>query len=187
MIALARTFVLFAPLLVAAALSAFVIRFDWWKRLRVPVDLGVRIRGRRLFGESKTLRGFVTAMVGCVIGVAIERALRLPGWLCVVDYRRIDLVIFGSLLGLGAMLGELPNSFVKRQLGIAPGSTARGPSRALFYVWDQIDLLTGAWPVVACWVRPTFALVAASVVLVLAIHPCVALVGFAVGARQTAR
>lgn len=178
---------LFAPLLVAAALSAFVIRFEWWKPLRVPVDLGARIRGRRLFGESKTLRGFVTAMVGCVIGVAIERALPLPRWLCVVDYRRIDPAIFGSLLGFGAMLGELPNSFVKRQLGIAPGATTRGSSRVLFYVWDQIDLLTGAWPFVARWVHPTFALVVASVVLALAIHPCVALIGFAAGARQTAR
>jgi hypothetical protein len=31
------------------------------------------------------------------------------------------------LLGLGAVLGELPNSFVKRQLGIAHG---RAPCRA---------------------------------------------------------
>src|SRR5688572_25230997 len=29
-----------------------------------------------------------------------------------------------------------PNSFVKRQRGIAPGKTARGPGGRSFYVWD---------------------------------------------------
>jgi CDP-diacylglycerol--serine O-phosphatidyltransferase len=36
------------------------------------------------------------------------------------------------------MLGELPNSFLKRRLGIAPGATpARG--RPLFVLMDQLD------------------------------------------------
>ncbi|HEX7480787.1 MAG TPA: hypothetical protein VF331_23500 [Polyangiales bacterium] len=36
----------------------------------------------------------------------------------------------GKSLGGGAILGELPSSFVKRRLGIAPGKTARGQLRA---------------------------------------------------------
>ena len=82
---------------------------------------------------------------------------------------------------------ELPNSFVKRQLDVAPGATAKGARRVVFYLWDQLDLLTGAWPLLAFWVRPTAPLVFGSVALALALHPIVALIGFLLGARKSAR
>ena len=42
------------------------------------------------------------------------------------------------------MIGELPNSFIKRQLGIAPGEAADGPwSRRLFAVVDRLDSAVG--------------------------------------------
>jgi hypothetical protein len=41
-----------------------------------------------------------------------------------------------------------------RQLDIAPGQTGNGGVAALFYVWDQVDLLA-AWLFIACWARPT--------------------------------
>ncbi len=85
------------------------------------------------------------------------------------------------------MLGELPNSFVKRRLGIARGKTARGPPALLFYVWDQVDFLTTAWPAIASWVKPSWTLVAASFVVTLFLHPLVALAGYLVGARGSAR
>jgi CDP-2,3-bis-(O-geranylgeranyl)-sn-glycerol synthase len=51
----------------------------------------------------------------------------------------------GAWAGLGFMLGELPNSFVKRQLGIAPGAAAAGWFRgALFYAIDRCDSVVGA-------------------------------------------
>ena len=184
---LLRAFVLFAPLLVAAMLSAVVCRFDLWRVLYVPVDMGAKLRGRRVFGDNKTLRGFVVAIVGCVGAVAVEKTLPLPASLCVVDYANANPLLLGSAMGLGAMLGELPNSFVKRRLDISPGEHTDGPRRVVFYLWDQLDLLTGAWPLVSPWARPTPSLVLASVVVVLVLHPCVALIGFLVGARQAAR
>ena len=96
-------------------------------------------------------------------------------------------LVFGVLMAVGAMAGELPNSFVKRQLGIAPGKTTSGPLSALFYVWDQVDLLIGAWPLIAWWVRPSASFVAASFVVALVIHPTVSLIGYGLGARKTAR
>jgi hypothetical protein len=57
----------------------------------------------------------------------------------------------------------------------------------VFYVWDQVDLLFGAWLLVGFWVRPEAGLVAASFVLALLLHPLVSLIGWLVGARRTAR
>jgi len=76
---------------------------------------------------------------------------------------------------------------VKRQLGIAPGGTADGGLRILFYLWDQLDLLTLTWPLLLFWIRPTPSMLGSSVLLVLIVHPLVALVGYLIGARRSAR
>lgn len=90
-------------------------------------------------------------------------------------------------MGAAAMLGELPNSFVKRQLGIAPGKTTVGPLSVIFYVWDQVDLLSFTWPVLTLWMDPTPDLVLTSIAIALLLHPLTSLIGHLMGARRTAR
>ena len=46
----------------------------------------------------------------------------------------------GLLLGLGWVVGELPNSFLKRQQGVGPGQSGRWWNAVL----DQVDSLFGA-------------------------------------------
>ena len=71
--------------------------------------------------------------------------------------------------------------------GTGGAGRTRGPLGVLFYFWDQLDLLTTTWPLLLFWIRPSFLLVAASIALVLVLHPLVALVGYLVGARRSAR
>ncbi len=185
---IAQIIYLFSPLLLSAAVSAVVLRFDLLRALRRPIDAGRSLGGRRIFGDSKTWRGVVVPVAGCVAGVALQKVFAADTRaLALIDYRAVSPVWFGAAMGAGAMLGELPNSFVKRRLGIPPGKTARGWMAALFYVWDQVDLLTGAWPLLAPWVHPSARIVLPSVVLALAIHPLVALIGYLVGARKSPR
>ncbi len=188
-LAVAQVLYLFAPLLVASALMAAVLRFDLVPSLKRPVDAGRMLRGRRLLGDGKTWRGFVVAIVGCVVTVVAQKHLRFGRLeaLALVDYAHVDPLVFGSAMGAGAMVGELPNSFVKRRLGIPAGSTTGGPLSVLFYVWDQVDLLTTAWPAVAVWVRTSALLVATSFAVALALHPTISLVGYLIGARKSAR
>src|SRR5262245_34607901 len=131
---------LFSPLLVSVLFTGLTLRFDLLPRLARPLDGGVTVRGRRLFGDSKTWRVALVTVAVCIAVVAAQRQVR-AGALALVDYPRANPMLLGAALGGGAILGELPNSFVKRQLDIAPGATARGPLRALFYLWDQVDLL----------------------------------------------
>ena len=179
---------LFAPLIVASVLAGIVMRLDLLPSLRRPIDAGATLRGRRLFGDHKTWRGVVIAVIGCIVTVAVQKyALNAHvGAIALLEYQGVNVALFGVAMGAGAMLGELPNSFVKRQLGIDPGKTGRGLARGLFYLWDQVDVLS-SWAFVSCWVRPTFRLVATSFALALAIHPLVSLIGYAVGARKSAR
>ena len=48
----------------------------------------------------------------------------------------------GALCGAAYVLAELPNSFVKRRLGIAPGTSAPR-ARAAQYLVDQVDSVVG--------------------------------------------
>lgn len=77
------------------------------------------IDGRPIFGEHKTIQGFI---VGLVAGVATAFVQ--------------DALIVGSLLTLGALLGDLGGAFIKRRLNFSPGQP--------FPVLDQLDFIVGA-------------------------------------------
>jgi len=90
-----------------------------------PLDLGKNfVDGRPIFGRNKTFRGFFFGLtVGTVIGLA-ESAL--------FGYH----LLFGLLLSLGALLGDLAGAFLKRRLDLAPGD--------MLPVVDQVDFVVGA-------------------------------------------
>jgi hypothetical protein len=85
------------------------------------------------------------------------------------------------------MLSELPNSFIKRQLGIAPGNAGNGFVGVLFYILDQIDMLIGVWLVLSFTVEVTVARVLWSAVFLFLSHQIITLAGYALGMRATAR
>ncbi|PCN49837.1 hypothetical protein B6U99_07635 [Candidatus Geothermarchaeota archaeon ex4572_27] len=87
---------------------------------RHPIDFGLTLPdGRRLLGDAKTWEGLVAGVaVGVVVGHLLGDAM------------------LGLALGLGAMLGDVAGSFLKRRLGLEPGS----PTPIL----DQLDFLAGA-------------------------------------------
>src|SRR5262245_46832199 len=110
---------LFLPVLGAPALHAPVLRFDWLTGLKRPIDGGLTWRGRRLLGDNKTWRGALVMTTGPVVATAVLHRFE---W-----YRRrlpaeVSPWALGAILGVSTVVGELPNSFLKRQLGIAPGT-----------------------------------------------------------------
>ena len=109
------------------------------ERFATPVDFSKTVRGRRVSGSHKTYRGILAAIVVSVFIVLIQRHLYgVAGVqsISLVDYSDINWVAFGMLMGLGAMVGDLAKSVVKRQLDMHPGESWRP--------YDQIDFLVGA-------------------------------------------
>src|SRR5262245_28778960 len=132
------------PLLGGVMVHGLCIKFGWLKRLAIPVDAGATFRGTRVFGDNKTYRGFVAVGLGTGLANTIlplilnVDALPYPLWLLHPSWQGFA---FGVFMGVCAMAFELPNSFVKRQLGISPGKHTSGAKGVLFYVIDQIDIL----------------------------------------------
>lgn len=148
------------------------IKTGFLRALARPIDGGAHFRGRRLFGENKTCRGIVVVAIGTGLGCLAVGRFGFG---------------FGLLMGAAAMAAELPNSFLKRQLGIAPGGQTTGLAGAFFHVLDQVDVTAGAWLVLALRVRTTPALVLASLVFVFVTHQLITLAGYALGMRATWR
>jgi len=91
-----------------------------------------------MFGKNKTFRGFV--FLPLVIGTVCLLESFFIGPFS-KDYLSDFLIGFG--LGLAYMLAELPNSYLKRRQGIAPGESS-GKNRIFQLVIDKSDSLIGA-------------------------------------------
>ena len=181
---------LFSPLLVGLTFHGLCIKFGWLSFLVQPVDRGKSFRGRRIFGANKTYRGIVAVAIGTAIGFGIQVVLhRYPTSRSVelLDYSGVWVIGLGLLIGAVAMLSELLNSFIKRQLDIAPGETTSGLLSGFFYVFDQVDFLLGAWVVLACVVGITLVNVIYSIVFLFVSHQVISLLGYMLGMRKTAR
>lgn len=142
-------------LFLLAAFSLAGIAQSAWLRSRVssrfamPLDGGATLRGRRIFGANKTWKGLVvmipavgTAFWALAVGMELLRPDALENlW----PLTSVGYFVLGCWAGLGFMLGELPNSFVKRQADISPGTQpATAAGRALSFVVDRTDSVLGA-------------------------------------------
>jgi CDP-2,3-bis-(O-geranylgeranyl)-sn-glycerol synthase len=171
----------FLPVLGGALAHAPVLAFDLFRPLKRPLDGGAHFRGRRLFGDNKTWRGAVVVVAGVLVTAVLLSHWdwwwsRLPGGL-----RDAGPVLYGLLLGLGVVLGELPNSFLKRQLGVAPGRR----HGLLLTIYDQADFVLAVWVLLLpLWVMAPWQ--AAFVFAVVAVvHLAINVVGYAIGARTS--
>jgi CDP-diglyceride synthetase len=177
-----------SPLFLVAIIQGLSIKYDWFGRLKRPLDLGMSIRGRRIFGDHKTWRGMAINLVFCTIGAMIQVWLQgsgnIPLWLPLLNYNRLGLLV-GVLMGLGLTLGELPNSFLKRQLGIAPGKGTKGPKGVIFFLFDQVDAAIGIWLLIFVLIRPPRLLILYSLLLTLLLHVSVSAIGYLLGMRKT--
>ncbi|MBI6546827.1 MAG: CDP-archaeol synthase [Cyanobacteria bacterium NC_groundwater_1444_Ag_S-0.65um_54_12] len=135
------------PMVMAGAIHMGIVKRDIFPRLRVPVDGHLTFRGKRLFGDHKTWRGFLVLITGCMVVMTMQFLLALyyPAVRSIglFDYTSVNPLYAGAVLGLGYALGELPNSFLKRQLEIAPGVTASGITGLCFLILDQADSVLG--------------------------------------------
>jgi len=171
----------FLPVVGAPLLHAPVLALDLLKPLKRPLD-----GGRGWFGDNKTWRGALIMVAGVTLA-ALALSLwdgwwnELPGGI-----RDAGPLLYGVLLGLGIVVGELPNSFVKRRMGIAPGQQHTGASRVAFTVLDQGDLVIGAWVLLLpIWTMAVWQALVAFVAISL-VHLVVNVIGYAIGARSTA-
>jgi hypothetical protein len=176
-----------APVMLGGLTHVLVIKLSLLKPLAaVRLDLGMRWRGQPLFGENKTLRGAIV-MIAATTGFVLLQAALASRWSWARDLmpssQRNHPLVWGLLAGAGYIAGELPNSFVKRRLGVAAGATADGGLGAVLWTVDQVDSLAGVLVfLLPLWTAP-LSVVLALFAVALVLHPLVAFIMLGLGLK----
>ncbi|MFQ5999238.1 MAG: CDP-2,3-bis-(O-geranylgeranyl)-sn-glycerol synthase [Candidatus Bathyarchaeia archaeon] len=112
-----------------------------------PIDFGkVFWDGKPLFGKNKTFRGFLAGLVvGTFVGF-VQNVL--------FGYD----ILLGFMVSLGALVGDLSESFIKRRLDLPPGSSLP--------IADQLDFVAGAL-LFSLPVSPPDSLIAVLVIIII--------------------
>ncbi len=115
------------PLIISGSLHMIIIKNNAFSYLAHPISEG-------LFGANKTWRGVI--LMPLLNGILL--------WLLNLIFNlEVDSPFFiGAVLGFAYILFELPNSFIKRRLGIKPGEDSK-THKYLFRVIDRLDSSIG--------------------------------------------
>lgn len=180
---LACALFLVAAFMLAGSAQALWLANDASRRWAWPLDAGRTFRGRRLLGDNKTARGFVV-MVPATGLAFLLLALAGSGTPGLWPLTPVQYLGLGLLAGAGCMLGELPNSFIKRQLRIPPGAPAAGPVvRPLFFVVDRLDSTLGVLGALMLAVPVPPATVVSVLLVGIALHGALSMVTFRLGGK----
>ncbi len=148
------------------------------QRLAVPLDSLVRRPG--LFGTHKTVRGIVAALVVGTLAFLVQKVLSVYP-----PINQLDLFSywemtwwFGVLAGLGAILGDLARSWLKRRAGIRPGER--------FFPFDQVDYVLGGMLFTVTFYQPSAGVFLVTVTLGILLHVIFNFIGHALGWKEKA-
>ena len=158
LVLIASIFWIGAPVIVAGVLHMLVVRWNLFRRLARPIDGGRCWRGRRLLGDNKTWRGLLVMPAAAAIlggtqgllggtwsfeaglsplsGTELMQRFGIPSQTAALG---LLFAACGGAFGFAYVAGELPNSWLKRRLGIGPGETRRDALGSVFLWIDQAD------------------------------------------------
>ncbi len=153
------------PLVLAGFIHMYIVKKNYLSFLNKPLSL-------RLFGRNKTWRGFVVIVLFSILGVYVLSLVPTGAYVIdEVEFHNLTypLWILGALLGLFCALFELPNSYMKRRIGIPEGKPApRFP--LVFSLIDQSDSVVGCLLVYALFFDVSWSILLALFVLGTFIH-----------------
>lgn len=142
---------LFVPIL-AGIVNMIFLKLPLFSCLKKPIDGNLTLKdGNRLFGENKTWKGlfgyvFFHVIFALLWGLISSKVPYLESHNYFYMGRENTVFLnlqIGVLLGLAYSLFELPNSFLKRRIGITPGKTLEGAQKVFFIFLDQADSVFG--------------------------------------------
>jgi len=169
---IANTIIYFLPALIAN--GAPVIFIGKVIKNPKPLDRGRKfIDGRPVLGPNKTIEGF---LIGCLFGLVVGIAYALIT-------HNIFFMLYGFTMGLGAMIGDSINSFIKRRINIRSGDP--------FVPMDQLSFIVISYVFIKlleldrlCGIEVTLAHFSMIVVIVMILHPLTNMISYLIGLKD---
>lgn len=171
----------FLPAGFANAAPIFAAKLPYLRAWSFPLDCYATFRRKRILGSHKTLRGLLSGIaIGILIAylqVFIYIHVPLIRTFVLIDYASLNPLLFGLLLATGALIGDALKSFVKRQLGIAPGKS--------WFPFDQLDYVIGGVLCISFYVQLAFYQYLILSIIWFLLHPLSTFIGYEVKLKES--
>jgi len=119
------------------------------EKFSYPLDGYRKFRGKRVFGDHKTVRGLIAGVITGIVTVYLQTILynnfQFFRDISYFDYNTINPVWLGFLSAFGALAGDAVKSFFKRQMNIPAGKS--------WVPADQVDYILGGILFTSLYVR----------------------------------
>jgi len=129
----------------------------------LPIDFNTQMNNKPVLGKNKTFRGFIFGVIFSIIIVYVQFLLyNIDFFKNISFFNYQNWLLFGFLMGFGALTGDLVKSFFKRRLDLKPG--------AKFIPFDQTDFVVGALVFIAPIFNLTLKIFITSLLLSFVLH-----------------
>jgi len=115
----------FLPAYFANMTPPIAKRFGVLKSLAKPIDFDKKFFGKPIFGSHKTWRGAILSFSVGFLTALFQRFLFNFDFfkkISILDYSKINIFLFATLISLGQIFGDLIFAFIKRRVGLKPGA-----------------------------------------------------------------
>lgn len=167
-------------LLPAAFANMAPVFFKRVNFLKYPVDFNMKLAGKPMLGRNKTYRGVFFGIIFSTALVFMQKMLYgIPFFhgASLIDYGETSFLLLGFLLGFGAALGDLTESFVKRRLDMSPGQ------RLIFL--DQTDWVIGSLAMLCFVYVPTIIMALTAMAAFFLLHAISKHIGYYTGLEES--
>lgn len=149
------------PTIFAGIINSLWCKSSLLSKLKVPIDFNKNfIDNKRIFGDNKTWKGLIGYIILNIVSQIIWGAICDVVNINHINYFYVNHtntllynLLLGFFLGVFYAFFELPNSFMKRRLGIEAGKPPKGLKKVFFIFIDQADSVFGVCLVVAMFYK----------------------------------
>lgn len=170
-------FYIFLPAGIGNVTPIIVGKISFLKKYSYPVDFYKTYKGKRILGDHKTVRGFIT---GTLMGISTAYCLLFfytsVQKFLIIDFTTFNIFWYGLLSGFGALFGDSLKSFFKRQLNIKSGEK--------WFPFDQLDYVFGGILFMSLVVKLPFVVMTAIFFLWFGIHILSTSAGYLLGFKD---
>lgn len=163
-----------------ANMAPILVR-KYFKFLARPVDFGKTWLGKPILGAHKTFRGLIFGtLVGVVVmlfQVSLFNHTLFFRDISLFVYPKANYLLLGFLLGSGALVGDMAESFFKRRFSIKPGKR--------WIPFDQLDYVVGALVFGSFVYTPSLAAIIVILVASFLLHIIANHIGYYLGIKKT--
>lgn len=153
-------YITLTPVIIGGIINSAFCTSTLLRCLEIPIDFHKTfVDNKRIFGNSKTFKGFlgyvffitVVTVIWGLLGLHNEYIAQHNFFYQLYENTLLFNLRVGVMLGLAWALFELPNSFMKRRLDIGQSNALTGAKRVFFIVLDQADSIFGITLVIALY------------------------------------